>query len=379
MSEPLDEKTELAQANLEPLSVLMMKCAVSPDDQELQRETSIVLEAVLSAWALARCPTSFHILGADHPGMVSAVVSDRSVNIPCHVIELFPSESELNDLVVLAENVRVMTDSTICLSGSRVFGIESAVDTDYCEYVLHTGRRLAGSFLKLDAARSSECRKVKHGGNELAGEESIIAGVDELCRTDTGVVGGVCVCNPRHWKFDYLLPGPTEQRVATNLCIHEEDCRADSWAYQEASITTAGQPLPGLSSPGHLGDYIIWLRQQVDEVRPTSTLKALKKALALTRLIFLNQTADVIVRHLNSTGAVALASLEVRRELRKLKLKKSNLEDEPPVGTRDSSSEQVELDCDPHVERFLTQANDLLDNVLCQYDELYNRVVDQDT
>lgn len=218
-----------------PFSKLIMRCAVealTPEPRDVDA-VSELLETYLIAWALIACPAFCHP-DSSQPGFVSAVVRNKSVYIPFHLAALFPQE-RLEDLVARAEEVRVMTDSTICLSGSHVFGISSAVDTDYCEYVLHTGRRMAGSFVNLANGRSSICVTVRHGDEKLTGPE-VLHRVITLCPTDSGRVGGACTCKLRNWKFEYFCCTLTAQTIATNLCVHEEDCEQFSWAYQEAAI-----------------------------------------------------------------------------------------------------------------------------------------------
>lgn len=349
---------------IDPFSILIMKCAVAARsagarDFDAAKE---LLETLLSAWALTDCPAFFH-WDSSQPGFVSALVRDKTVHVPIHLAPLFPQKN-LEALVDRAEEVRAMTDSTICLSGSHVFGISSAVDTDYCEYVLHTGRRLAGSFAKLASLRSSICATVRHGGNKLAGP-LMLTTVTTLCRTDSGRVGGVCNCQPRRdWKFEYFCLTPTAPTIVTNLCVHEEDCEEFSWAYQEAAITAAGQPLRQLVDPLQLARYVDWLRKTIEDYKMDKLLKGLKRALSLCRILSLEQSSSSIWVLLNSPVAVQVAKNEAERDVAKLR------EHLPPQEQNKISAPALESGDNVSEDGFRVEANSMLSSVIEQYDNL---------
>lgn len=356
---------------VDPFSILIMECAVAarspgprvPDaakEQALERATDR-LETYLSAWALAGCPAFFHS-DSSQLGFVSAVVRDKTVHVPIHLAPLFPQKN-LEELVDRAEEVRAMTDSTICLSGSHVFGISSTVDTDYCEYVLHTGRRLAGSFTGLANRRSSLCVTVWHGGKELAGPQ-VLTEVTTLCQTDLGGVGDVCRCTPRNWKFEYFCLTPPAPTIATNLCVHEEDCEDFSWAYQEAAITTAGQPLRQLVDPLQLGRYLDWLRERIEEYKLDKPLKGLKRAFSLCRMLALKQSSSLILELLNSPIAVQVAKNYAERDVAKLQ------QYLPPEAQNIISTPALESGDNVSEDRFRSDANSILGKVIEQYDNL---------
>lgn len=357
----MDNTKEASESHqLNPMSLMIMKCALpgaAVSDAEVE-----LLETIFSAWVLTKRPAFFHGDSTQHTGYVSAVVNDKSVHVPIHLADLIPTRGRLQELVERADEVRAMTDSTICLSGSHVFGINSAVDTDYCEYVMHTGRRLAGSFKKLAEARSSICVRVRHSTMELTGSE-VLNGVMDLCSTDSGKVGSDCHCDPRTWKFDFICTSSRVPTAVTNLCVPEGECEEFSWAYQEAAIAAAGQPVPDLIDPLQLGRYVAWLREKVDEYRAEKPLKALKRALSLCTLLNFTATTDVLVI-LNSPAAMAIATGDAQREMVKLcqYLPESDQGDCAPVPLA-GASEITESG-------FQSEAASLLARVITEYDAL---------
>jgi hypothetical protein len=226
-----------------------------------------------------------------YPGHLVAKIQGRTLYIPFHLAEVLPSGDVLEFLVQQAEAVRILSDSTICLSGSAAIGLHAGSDIDFCEYVPHTGKRLAQSFLSKKTSDIPFCTDIRHGKSNVSypwtGKDVL-----DLCTTDTGRVGGKCSCPHRDWKFDYVGYCATDAIPISNICIHEDDADALSWAFQEIAIVSKPQPIRYLIVPADLGKYVLWLRRQLDKFLLNRPDKALKRALSLTRLLRLTAHSD---------------------------------------------------------------------------------------
>lgn len=350
------------------LSLLIMRYAApnapsSADGEEF-------LETLWRAWALVGCPDFFHPNPSQH-GLVSALVrDDRTVHVPIQFADLFPTQKTLEELIELAEDVRAMTDSTICLSGSHVFGIPSSVDTDFCEYVLHTGKRLAGSFIRLAAQRTSICVTVQHCASTLVGSE-IQTKILDLCKTDPGNIGSECTCTSRQWYFEYFCRVPSAPTLVTNLCVHEKDYEEESiWAYQEAAIVAAGQPLRQLADPLQLGRYVRYLREETGKYRTDKPLKALKRALPLCRILSLEEGSEVL-KLLRSSVSVQLAKNDAAEDVARLR-------EHLPQEWQDEMSSSAVQDRGDHAaeEQFRSDANLLVGKVIERYELLFQLAVE---
>jgi len=350
-----------------------MKSAVAARDPGAQQDgarasdaANELLEELFRGWVFAACPAFFHPDLSQHVGFVSALVRNKTVYVPIHLAPIFPTHATLEELVDRAEEVRTMTDSTVCLSGSRVFGVSSTVDTDYCEYVLDTGLRLAGSFIKLDSLRSSICVAVRHSDYKLVASE-VLEKIISICHTDSGFIGAGCTCKPRDWKFDYFCLTPTAPIIVTNLCVHDKDCEDFSWAYQEAAITAAGQPLRQLVDSLQLGRYVHWLRNVIEDYRLAEPLKGLKRALALCTILALTELSSSLLVLLNSPVAVQLAKNVAERDAAKLR------EHLPPQEQSKVSAPALESGETISEDRFRTEANSILNSVIEHYDIVMQR------
>lgn len=283
-------------------------------------ETETTLQFIFTTLAAAQSGAFDVPLSEDpinHPGHLIFSAAGRTLYIPYHLAELFPSGEVLQYIVEQAEAVRVFTDSTICLSGSAAFGLQIASDIDFCEYVPHSGRRVAQSFLSKAAIAFPFCTEIRHNNATL--EYPWVADqVLKLCTTDNGRIGGKCTCGSHDWKFDFV--GYTEADGSlpiSNLCVHEDDAEALSWSFQEIAITEKPRPIRHLVVPLELGKYVLWLRDQIDKYRAVRPHKALKRSLSLARILRLNAESERILAFLTTPGFVNQSRRNVADEIRR--------------------------------------------------------------
>jgi hypothetical protein len=286
---------------IDPISLMIARFAASvergagADGGLVDLETSATLQFLFTTLAATQLHEFDFPLSQDptnYPGHLIGHFEGRTVYIPFQLAEGIPSGETLQYLVQQADAVRIFTDSTICLSGSATFGLQFASDIDFCEYVSHTGKRVAQSFLAKGEANIPFCIEIRHGKNELERpwtQDEIL----DLCATDSGRIGGKCTCPGRDWKFDYVgRYEPTGVISISNLCIHEDDAEALSWSFQEIAITEKPQPIRYLVVPADLGRYVLWLRVQIDKHQEERPDKALKRAVSLARILRLNLLSE---------------------------------------------------------------------------------------
>jgi hypothetical protein len=289
---------------VDPISLMIARFATSAErGAETEQgivglETTAALQFLFTTLAATQIDAIHLSLSqnpTNYPGHLIAQINGRTVYIPFHLVELVPSGEALQWLVQQAEAVRVFVDSTICLSGSATFGMQFASDVDFCEYVPHTGKRIAQSFLAKAMESIPFCIEVRHGKDELEypwNPDKVLG----LCLTDRGGIGDKCTCVKRDWKFDYVGQLPDGGAISiSNLCVHEDDAEALSWSFQEIPITEKAQPIRYLVAPGQLGKYVLWLRAQVGKYRDKRPDKALKRALSLAQILRLNSQSEKLL------------------------------------------------------------------------------------
>lgn len=225
---------------IDPISLMIARFAAAVEVGNLQDsplvdlETAKTLEFVFTALAASKLDSTDMALSQDpknYPGHLITKIASRTVYIPFHLIEIVPSEKILEILVQQAEAIRIFQDSTICLSGSAIYGLEAAGDIDFCEYVPHTGKRVAQRFLAKENTTIPFCTEIRHGDNRITypWDRNLVL---DLCVTDNGHIGGKCTCPKREWKFDYVGHLHSMGAVPlSNICIHEDDAEALSWSF----------------------------------------------------------------------------------------------------------------------------------------------------
>jgi hypothetical protein len=377
MSDPVLETTresgsgQSAAEAVNPISLMIARfaAAVAVSDHGeagiAQLETTEILQFLFTTLADLSAGDSLLSLSLDNPGHLTAKVGECILYIPYHLVDELPSGEALRYIVEQADALRIFTDSTICLSGSAAFGIEVASDIDFCEYVPHTGKRVAQSFLAKGSRGLPFCIGVKHNKQKVEypwNEASIL----HLCRTDTGRIGGKCTCAKRDWLFDYV--GALADRTPiplSNKCVHEDDAEMLSSPYQEIAITAKPQPVTYLATPRELGKYVLRLRREINDYRAARPDKALKRALSLARILYLIPVSDRILELLRSSAFRAMTRKHIACEMQ-------TTIDKLPETMR-SSFEITVLPVDDAVEQSGEQSFALLDDLVSQYDALMAR------
>lgn len=288
-----------------------------------------VLTVVLAANPKWRTWTVDH----KHPGYLTRSVHGTEVRVPWNLLKDFPPDQVLQEILALARQIRSGTDTALCISGSSALytAVHPVGDIDFCEYVsLPTpesgDRSFARTVLRVSSLADEHlvCTQLKILGPRPSHRSRpwiLAPGEDEdFLRAAMGTRAGKC---------DFV--GRTEAEGVleiTNLVLllesdAEEGSGRLSFPPQEAPITGEGGWVPRqLADPLTLGRYIQWLRRDVSaqlsaEKREAGLAKAAKRALSLTRVLFLDELGDRLLDLMHEQDLIHSSALRARLELRK--------------------------------------------------------------
>jgi hypothetical protein len=254
-----------------------------------------------------------------NPGYLVSAIGGISCAVPVHLVPLFPSALHLQQLIDLSQMLRVSERSILCLSGSNaiVTALEHADDIDFCEYIPIKENDFAHcNFFRYQKSRNILAvglRVGKQKWNSFANdvsEESICNAVrieseiDSVGKMEFVLVDGLY--GPIEVSNILLFCDPTFQGPATR----------QSFAAQEAPIDTFEPPPNELSSPYQIGRYIDFLDKQIGRCfQENNTLKALKRSMSLSRIIFAAEMTDRISGLLKRSNLATISEIEKHTRL----------------------------------------------------------------
>ena len=242
---------------------------------------------------------------ATNPGYLVRQVPPAFFRVPVHLAPLFPDDASLREVWELAHRIRTDESSIIYISGSsavrRIF--EYVDDIDFCEYMPKSGRQLAASvLLKLSDSRDQCCMQVAFDNHKWLRPliSSNIAEQLEMASHD--------VLERSRVKLQYVAKREqTRPFDVSNVIIvcneHFQSKGSErTFAYQEGQVAAVDYVPNRLTNALELGRYILFLIDEVEHYRArTNPLKALKRALSLTRVCWLNDFSMRIKTFLDSS------------------------------------------------------------------------------
>ena len=252
--------------------------------------------------------------------------------MPWNLLKDFPSDQVLQEIAALARRIRSGADTALCISGSSALGssLHPVGDLDFCEYVNPQGleagdRSFARTVLQASSVADERlvCTQLKILGRRPVHRSrpwAVAPGEDEtFLRAAMETWVGKC---------DFI--GRTEAEGVleiTNLVLFlesdpEEGSGHLSFPHQEAPITREGGWVPRrLTEPLTLGRYIQWLRRETSvlaaERSEASLAKAAKRALSLTRILFLDELGGRLLDLLHKQDLLLSSAIRARLELGK--------------------------------------------------------------
>lgn len=248
------------------------------------------------------------------PGFITLLGENEVIHSPFHLAP-FLSRCDIDLLANMARSIRVSKESYICISGSSALGISNPADIDYCEYTPLTGNQIPETFAK--TRRSSlpkSLYRVKHadiGVNAPFKHRTDLY----ICPTYDGSVEDFCKCSDESWMLKFLHRDSNLTIPVSNKVVPTKSAALNySFAYQEATV---GQSRTrSLSRPVLFVEYVQWLDIEIDKnCQSGKYLKAVKRALSLAIILYLEDEANEILCFLDSKAASRLTKLACIEEL----------------------------------------------------------------
>ena len=284
-----------------------------------------VLATVLAANPKWRAWTA----DSQNRGYLLRSFNDLELRVPWNLLKDFPPDQVLREIAGLAREIRSGDDTALCISGSSALysSIHPVGDLDFCEYVNFQGpgageRSFARTVLKASSRANDElvCTRLRILG-PLPSDRSrpwrIAPGEDEsFLRAAREARAGKC---------DFL--GRTEAEGVleiTNLVLFLEDNPEEgsglfSFPPQEAPFTGEGGWVPRrLAEPLTVGRYLRWLRTDISvhlSTEQPNLAKAAKRALSLTRILFLDALGDRLLDLMNEWDLIRSSAIRARLKL----------------------------------------------------------------
>lgn len=304
--------------------------AFFPSDQE---HLEIVAEQVRDYWSIlslgmAHAPGWGRIgVSVNHrrPGFITARIGSKTLDIPFFLAPDFPRGKLLDDLYALAMKVRRASESTICISGSTCLAgsLNYFSDVDFCEYVASADQSLIDGLraaINLSRGRIC-CYRVKLGKDTW--ERPSAVQWQELASKLSSRDGSILGVNASRQCAFLAHLGDAGVFEATDILLlidppHSELGEGKK-TFPQQEVPVAGSWIPkDIASPLEIGRYVIWLLEEVErlitgqEIPAKNVIKAAKRALSLTRILFMVEEATVLISILNRQNGARLAALADR-------------------------------------------------------------------
>jgi len=276
----------------------------------------------------------------EYPGYLVRVVDHLEVRVPWNLIADCPPPEVFSELAELGRRIRSGPETTLCISGSSaVYSTVQAIgDLDFCEYI---DTLVSGSSSTEDRTFKRTIRKVAPLDDEdlaclavkILESEPPAPECPEIRRRPwdpppaedldfLGLAGGAIA-----GKCDFIAQTRFEGVAeVTNMVLFIRSDQPDegagyrSFPPQEALLTEEGAWVPRrLEEPLSLGRYVNWLRGEILRLLTPESLdvaKATKRALALTRILFLEDLGKRLLTVLEDRDLMLTSALCTRLALR---------------------------------------------------------------
>ncbi|MDB5243463.1 MAG: hypothetical protein JWP57_4088 [Spirosoma sp.] len=259
-----------------------------------------------------------------NPGYLIRQAPPAFFRVPAHLVAVFPNGDILQRIWELANAVRIHSSSIVCLSGSNVVKqiFEHVDDVDFCEYLPLSGGNAVADAVMSRAGGSDNliCTAVNACGLEWTPTSNNIEFRDSLVSTDFRIVDRSTL------KMDFISrAAEIRPQDVTNLAIIcDEDFKSSgfskTFSFQEAHVSASDYVPNKLSNASEMGRYVWWLTTQVKKYKQERNLvKALKRALSLTRVCWMHNFSDEIKDFLSKT------CLTIDQEIATSKVMKSRM------------------------------------------------------
>ncbi|MGJ4882120.1 MULTISPECIES: hypothetical protein [unclassified Bradyrhizobium] len=273
------------------------------------------------AFQSAHCdPDERLSVAAEHAGYLTTRSGSWTVYVPWPLAFAFPSAITLDGLVSVAERSMLEGRGNVVLSGSTTFAgrVAALGDVDLAQYIFDDGSEIANRVERLMRRDGPTILvRVKFDREYQAPWEDLITALGRLRSLAT---------ESERIKLDFV-DGVTPFGVmpVSNVVLpsdpsdRSKGAASRSFVFQEAVLTADGNPPWPLVVPEELLRYLKFLLRDMLAHRQAGKLvKALKRALSLTRILGLAELGDRAEAVLASRSAAGLAQESCMAELEAL-------------------------------------------------------------
>jgi hypothetical protein len=269
------------------------------------------------------------VAATEAPGYLTAKLGGRQVFVPWPLVESFPDDEILSELIEIAGCVCIQPDDILCISGSAtMLGHQIAIgDLDFCQYVTAAPVDIVGratSFQTPDCLRALV--EARYGDDnpvvatapwETNWGDLEKAMAEANMETAERFMTEFLACSGRFG----LIPA-SNVVLPSDLSDRRRGAAARSFAFQEAVVmtnNTRSQSFPPwpLVDVSQLAMYLNLLRQHIEYYYDRDPIKAVKRALSFARTVRLHDWADRALELLSSQSAVRYVEESRSREVQK--------------------------------------------------------------
>ncbi len=266
----------------------------------------------------------------DAPGYVFLSQGKLSFAVPFYLIDAFPTGEIISEIENLPTKIRISEGSFVCLSGSGCsLGKNIPIgDLDFCEYISGVDERLAENIWHATKIEAEDlaCFQVFLGGRKCWRRPWAA----ELKEPPEGFFKKIAktLQNSKNRKVDYVayvenlgVLEVTNKIISVNYAYSEVGEARSSFSMQEVPFVSSSWVPRNLSDPLEVGRYVTWLITEIkkyivqSEDVPRFSVKALRRALSLARILFAKDEATDLYRLLSDADGARLAALYDRCNL----------------------------------------------------------------
>lgn len=266
------------------------------------------------AVALSSAPVNDnHEIDIEYVGYVKRHLDDFQMFIPFHLVECFPKDEILDELVRAAFVLRLDEMNPICISGSATFlgATRSISDLDYCEYYLSPAQSVTDRIFQKLSKKTNEFLLIKIkclSSTYMHPWPSSRMEISEKFSEEFSDEEAPSIKIDGIYVPSVLGPMPASNLV---LLLDSKDVEigsaTKSFVFQEAVLVPTGKPPRTLVNSAGLGGYLNFLKEKAEYYLDSDPLKSLKRSLCFFLLIVHREYAEIIIEVLQSDAVELLA------------------------------------------------------------------------
>jgi len=262
------------------------------------------------------------VTNSNFQGYLSRWIGEHQIHVPFPLVPYLPSVEVLLPAIKIAIAIAVGTDGCICISGSTVFagsGLHVS-DLDFCEYLFNATSLAEAVMEQIQRPELPLASVVKCGQDFTSPWSGLHGALASLVGR-----GPPTENEARPIKLDFLAEAEALGPIpATNVILWLDQTASEagnarrSFAYQEAVIDRGHGVARTLALADRLGAYLKFLCEQIEELKATDTLKALKRGLCVLSFLNLEEWTETVCTALKNPVIGKISRLKRFQKLERL-------------------------------------------------------------